>query len=143
MTDDDAEESQHKEWSKAAVVFRTQCSVIDSWSARSVLPCSFPSNQLSFSKNELGSKSDDNFWENPFKRLPSSFLENESWLLGNEHGSTLLADQESITEHWVLNTTAALLHSLCCDSSASSSVKQDSSQMSRTWALTYTENRIC
>ena len=44
----------------------------------------------------------ENSEKNWYKRLPSSFFENESWCLGNEPGSTLLADQESLTEHWVL-----------------------------------------
>ena len=112
--------------------FRTQCSVRDSWSARSVLPGSFPRHQLSFSENELGSKSDENFLENISKRLPSSFSENESWCLGNEPGSTLLADQESLTEHWVLKYNSCytplfvprLLCAIICQASFLTSVQE-------------------
>ena len=67
-----------------------------------MLPGSFSRHQLLFSENELGSKSDENFWENPFKWLPSTFSENEGWCLENEPGGILLAYQEYLTEHWDL-----------------------------------------
>ena len=135
LTDDGAEESRYKEWSIAAVILRSQCSVRDSWSARRMLPGSFSRHQLLFSENEPGSFLKGFSQKFSSDLLPGSFSENKSWCLENEPGSILLADQESLTEHWDLNITAAILHSLYRDSSAPSSVKQDSSQMLKNMSI--------